>query len=324
MNTSLDLIQAGFNYSPSAQYLFNRAYAVSLAPPGQVSALQYGTIGKDPAPLRVKFEIEKTMFGASPNHSKIEIYGLSVASRQSIKKGYLVNLQAGYNNLLGTIFTGNVFFAKSDRNGPDIITSLECLDGGSSIVFARLDKSYPAGTTLIQILGDVAAAMSVTTNYQPDPVNAGIALGIPNVVYNNGFVCTGPCKDSLNKLLINQNLEWTIQDGNLNIIHKGNYDGNTAVVISSLTGMIGVPSQNQFYTQFTSLLNPKLVPGALVQLISENDSLDGFYKIRKAKYEGDSHDNKWQVMCECTPMPNGSVQTLSASQGFNYNSAVIT
>jgi hypothetical protein len=312
-----------FVYIPGSQYLFKRGYAVSIGPPNQTAALQYGTIGAKPAPLRVRFEIEKTMFGASPNHSKIEIYNLSTLSRQNIKKGYLIQLQAGYNNLINTIFNGNVFLGKSERHGADIITSYECLDGGGSIVFARLDKSYPAGSTLVQVLQDAATAMSVSSNLNSQGIGAGIAVGIPNVVFNKGFVANGPCKNTLDKLLAPVGLEWTIDNNNLNVIPKQNYDGNSAVVVSAETGMIGVPSNNEFFTQFTSLINPKIYPGSLVQLVSENQALNGFYKVRKAKYEGDSHDNKWQVACECTPMPN-VVQALPNSSGFDYNPAVVT
>lgn len=311
-----------FIFNPQAQYLFKRAYAVSLGPPNQQSALQYGTIGVSPAPLRIKFEIEKTMFGASPNHSKIDIYNLSIQSRSSIKKGYLVQLQAGYNNLLGTIFTGNVFVAKTERDGSEIMTSLECLDGGSAIIMAVLDKSYGEGVKLSQILQDVATAMSVVTNIQPVGVNSGIILGIPNVIFNTGFVAHGPCKDTLDKLLTPMGLEWNVQNGNLNIIPKRNFDGNTAQIVSVDTGMIGVPSQNEGFVQFTSLLNPKLVPGALVQLVSENKNLNGYFKIRKSKFEGDSHDNKWQVSCEACIMSNVT-QTLPASKGFDINTAVV-
>ncbi len=313
-----------FVYSAQAQYLFKRSYAVNLGPPGQTTALQYGTLGSNPAPIRVSFDIEKNMTGASANHSKINLFNLSQQSRTSIKKGYLVQLYGGYNTLIGLLFTGNVFIAKSERQGSDgtIMTTLECLDGGSAITYAKLDKSYPAGVTIQQILSDVATAMSVATTANPVGISAGISLNIPSQVFNKGFVAQGACKDTLDKLLKPQGLEWNIQNGNLNIIPIQNYDGTTAEVVSANTGLIGVPSQNEYFTQFTSLLNPRLVPGALVQLISENTALNGYYKVRKAKYEGDSHDQKWQVSCECTIMPN-VVQTAKIGEGFDYNSAVV-
>lgn len=323
--------QQPFIYSPTAQYLFNRSYSVALAPPKTPTALQYGNIGPKAAPLRVRFEIEKTMYGASPNHSKIEIYNMAIQTYQSLKTGYLVNLQAGYSNikvvpqnqsLVGTIFTGNIFLSHTSRSGAETITSLECLDGGAAITYARLDKSYPAGTNIAMILQDCATAMSVTNNSNPSGISAGIALGIPNVIYNKGFMAQGPCKNTLDKVLNPLGLQWTVQDGNLNILPKLNTDGASAIVISPSTGMIGVPSNNQFYTQFTCLLNPKVVPGCVVQLISENTSLNGFYKVLRAKYEGDTHDNKWQVSCEATLLKNVQ-QNLKLSTGFDYDTALV-
>jgi hypothetical protein len=335
------MILSNFVYDPNAQYLFKRAYTVSLAPPGQAASLQYGTAGLNPAPLRVRFDIDKNMVGSS-NKSKIELYNLSIQSRQSIKKGYMCQLQAGYSGLLETLFIGNVVIPKSVRKDGDIITELECGDGESAIVFARLDKSYGAGTTLAQILTDVAQAMGTATISNPVAINGGIAVGIPNVIYNKGFVAHGSCAETLTKLLKPQGVEWNVQNGNLNIIPINGNSGNTAIVVSSgvepsvdafgnptsvfnpqaATGLIGVPSQNDDFTQFTSLLNPKLVPGVLVKLISENTSLNGFYKIRRSHFEGDSHDNKWQVTCEAIPQ-TGVVQSLPTARGFNYTAAVV-
>lgn len=312
---------ATFVYSPSQQYLFNRAYSLNIGPPGQSSALQYGTVGDKPAPLRIRFDIDKNSIGSS-NKAKIELFNLTTQTRQAIKKGYVIQFQAGYNSLIDTLFIGNVINTKSDREGPDIITSLECGDGESAITYAVLDKSYPAGTTLIQILQDTAKAMSLGNPTNPVGINSGIAVGIPNLVYNKGFLAHGPCKDTLEKLLIPQGLEWSIQNGNLNIIPITNYTGQSAIVVSSATGMIGVPSKNEFFLVFDHLLNPKLVPGALIQMVSTNVALNGFNKIKRSHFVGDSRDQKWQISCEATSMPN-ITQNLALAQGFNYSPAAV-
>lgn len=316
-------IANSFVYNPNQQYLFKRSYAVNIGQLGQTAGLQYGTIGLHPAPLRIKFDIDKNMVGSS-NKSKIELYNLSQQSRQGIKKGYVIQLLAGYNGLISQLFLGNVLpnGLTSTRNGPDIVTSMECGDGESAITFSRLDKTYPAGTTLVQILSDVAVAMSLITSYNPVGVNAGIVLGIPNLVYNNGYVAHGPCNELLNVLLKPQGLEWSVQNGNLNITPIGKYNGQSAIVVSSETGMIGTPSSNDQFTQFTSLLNPRIIPGCLVQLQSENTTLNGFYTVRRCHYEGDTHDTKWQVACEAVLQP-GVSQNLPAAQGFDFNTAVV-
>lgn len=326
-----------FSYSPGSPYLFQRAYALTFGPKPLLGpqlpsvdqgAFQYGTIiqnGGKPAPLRVVFDIERYMYGASPNHSKISIYGLSLESRKKINTGFLVQLEAGYKGLIGTIFVGNVFIAKTERKESDIVTELECLDGGQAITMGRLDKSYPAGVLLSQILTDVAKAMGVS---------AGIALDIPVFVYNKGFIATGACKDTLDKLLVPRALEWNIQNGNLNILPIKKAFTTTAEIVSSgvsidpktgipvfnindATGLIGVPSQNNGFVQFSHLLNPRLVPGTLIQIKSQ--AINGYYKIRKSHFEGDTHDNKWNVNCEALPLPsnNGNVEDIVVN-GFDY------
>lgn len=303
-------INAFSNFQPR-DFLFGRSYTVTIGAPNQTGALQYGTVGKSPAPIRVKFDIDKNSLGTS-NKAKIELYNLSVQSRQSIKKGFIVQVKAGYQGIMDTLFVGNVLTngIGSDRKGPDIVTSIECGDGESSIVMARLDKSYPAGVTVLQILQDCASAMHLEDSFNPQGIGSGIVFLPENPVYNKGFNAKGAVSDTLTKVLKNLGLEWSVQDGNLNVIPKTGHNGQTAIVVSSKTGMIGVPSSNDQVTKFKSLLNPKLRPAALIKLDSENTALNGFYKIRRSHFEGDSHENSWNVECECIQMPN-VVQSLS-------------
>ena len=313
-----------FSYNPNAQYLFNRAYAIAIGAPGQTSALQYSNFPiqgssmlQKASPLKVRFDITKNLIG-SPAKAKFEIFNLSQQSRQAIKKGYIVQMQAGYNGLIETLFTGNIVpnGLKSARNGPDIITSMECGDGESSIVMTVLNKAYPAGTYLAQVVRDCALAMQLVDSDDPVGVNSGSILQVPEVTYGRGLTIEGPVKKTLDDLLKPQGLRWYVTNGNLNIIPVKSTNGSAAIVVSKDTGMIGTPSQNDQYTEFAALLNPKLLPGQLVQLISENTSLNGFYKIMSGHYEGDTHDSKWQVTCQCVAVNNVAIP-LTASNGFD-------
>lgn len=318
-----------FVYNPQSQYLFKRAYAINVGPPGSVTAQQYGTILNPPyaeaAPLRVCFEIETNMFGFSPNHSKVTLYNLSRLSRRTFQKDYLVQVYAGYNGLVGLIFTGNVFLATSERKGNtgDVATVLECLDGGSSITYARLDKSYPAGTPIYQVLSDIGIAMSLATSYNPVGVSAGNSMNIPNIILTRGFTAQGPCVDSLNLLLKPLNIEWNVLNGSLNLIPISNYIGtSTAEVISDRTGLINTPSKNNDFVQFKCLLNPRVSPGSLVELQCQDETLNGFYKIRKCNYNGDSHGHDWYVSVEAVA-PESVIQTAKVGTSFNYQTATI-
>lgn len=324
--------QSTFVFNPQQQYLFKRSYALAIGKPGTSASLQYANFAipgvngqlQPPSPLRIQFDIDKNGCGSS-NKSKISVYNFSLQSRQTIKKGWVLRLQAGYNGLVETIFFGNIPAGpgvKSKRDGPDIITEMECGDGENAIAYAVLDKSYPAGTTLAQIITDLGSAMGATVNGQPG-VGAGVIAGIPAIVFNNGRHVRGSVRDSLDEILKPYNLKWNVHNGNLNILPRTATNGQSAILVNQNTGMIGVPSFNNDLLQFTNLLNPRLIPDALIQMESENTALNGFYKLNRCHYEGDTHDTKWQVACEGIKVPN-LVQALPTAQGFNAQKAVVS
>ena len=324
------MIQNIGTYSEESQYLFGRTYSLAIGSPYSAAALQYsnlkvtGASGKMliASPLRVSFDIEKNNIG-SPNKGKIEVYNLSAQARNQIQKGAVLTLQAGYGKLIQTIFVGNILNkgVKIERRQNEIVTTLEGGDGESAISAATLDKSYPPGTNLSQVLQDIADSMHTPTTWNNQGIGAGIAVGIPNIVYGKGITVHGACRDTLNTLLQPLGVKWSVQNGNLTLISSKANNGDSAIVVSKYTGMIGTPSKSQFLC-FQSLLNPQLVPNAIIQLISDNTALNGFYKINKSHYEGDTHDTKWQVSCECS-VAEGVSQTLPASAGFDYSSAEV-
>lgn len=339
---------SNFIYNPNAQYLFSRTYALAIGAPRQTAALQYSNVAATvnsqvlpPSPLRVSFDIEKRLAGTS-NKSKIEIFNLAAQNRGKIQPGYLLTLQAGYRGLMDTIFVGNVDVkgAVSDRKGADIVTTLECGEGESSIVMARLDQTFPPGTTLAKVLAAIATAMSVSDIVTDSGVGFGSVVGIPNQSFSRGLTLHGSCKDSLDKITKTYGLRWSVQNGNLNILPVGSTLQQTAILVQSgattdpstgvtvfdpkkCTGLIGVPSAMMGnMAKFTTLLNPKIIPGSLVKLVCEDLTLNGFYKIMVAKYQGDTHQNKWQIECEAVRQTNVG-EVLPVAQGVNFDTAVI-
>lgn len=283
------------------QYLFGRQWAVTLSETGQ-PGLKYEGPGKDEKGLRVEFEITKTSQFSS-NKAEIKIYNLSGLSRESFqKKGVKLKLEVGYQGLLSAVYFGDVAKSNSMRSG-DIITKFECGDAERNILNAHFDKSYPPGTTAVSIFKDLAIALDV---------DVGTVLGIQNKVYNSGVTCTGAVSTILKRLCEGQGLEASVQNGTLQIIPLSGHNGETAIFLDKTTGLIGVPSKKDSGCEFTALLNPQMLPGTLVQVKSE--TVQGYFKIKTAKFQGDSHGDKWQVLCEGT--------RISASQSFPFNSGL--
>lgn len=290
------------------QYLFNRKWAFTIGQPGQV--------GNVYTQLKTTFDIDKQII-SSPNKSKIEVYNLTANQRKNIaisnpatgQIGDIIRLDAGYEGIVETLFIGDIARAKTTRKGPDIVTEFECGDTEKLLVYSHFEQSYPPGVTLVQIIKDCAVALGT---------NIGSILGVPTKVYNSGVSFSGSVKSILDKLLVEPQLEWSVQNGTLNILPITAHLGQAAVLVSQTTGMIGVPSQGEGFVQFDSLLNPKLVPGALVVL--ESEVINGSFKLRRAHFEGDSHGQKWQVGCEATPIL--AAQILPANRGLTFGSSV--
>lgn len=284
---------ADYQFNFVSSYLFNRAYALTLQPAGFVATVAQQFSNQ----LRVEFDIIKNSFSTS-NKSTIKIYNLSSDSRSKYTKGSLLILKAGYATTIDTIFrgvcTGRVM---NERKGADIITSFEFGDSEKEIFYTYFSQSYPALTPVIRVVNDLVQAMGVTL---------GSVSGIPETaIYSKGFTACGNVKKYLDNIAKTYNLQWSIQNGALQILPKGAALLQSAVVISKGTGLIGIPSQGNGgdnITTFTSLLNPKLVPNSLVSLVSDN--FTGIFTIKNAKFEGDTHGNKWQTVCECTEVNN--------------------
>jgi len=305
--------------------LFDRSYGIALAPSTGAQAAQYSNVGKDASALRIGFDIQKNV-KSSPNKAVFSLYNMSPATRGNIAKGTLVTFSAGYGEMAGNLFLGVVQRASTEKSGSDVVTKIECGDGEPSLAKVCINQNFPPGpqTTLAQIMQVLAQTMSVTTPANPQGINAGVAMGIPVVTFPRGFVAKGRVRDVMDALCKSHGLEWSIQNGALDIIPRGAHAGNQAIVLSAATGLIGIPSLNEGTLTFSALLNPMIAPNRLVVVQLRGDTrLNGFYKVTSAKYEGDTHDAKWQADCEAVALPNAQQQRLAAATGFNYATATV-
>lgn len=281
----------------SSQFLFNRQWKVTIGLPGD-TGYAYDS-------LKTVFDLEKVSRFTS-NKGKIALYNLSGISRQTFqKKGLKIRLDAGYKGLIETVYLGDVVRTTSERKQADIITTFECGDAEKNLEFTHFQKSYPAATPVVQVIKDIAVSLGV---------NIGTIIGIQNQTYNRGVAFSGAAKNILDEIVKGQGLEASVQNGYLQIIPITKHNGEEAIVLSKTSGLIGVPSLKESGIEFDALLNPRLLPGTPVQLISE--TINGFFKIRKAHFEGDSHGEKWQVKCEGVKI--NAQQSLPFNAGTSF------
>lgn len=274
--------------------------------------------------LRFSFNIEKTS-SETLNNSTVKIYNLNRDSRKLIETpNNIVILRAGYVQDSGAvqIFTGSVRRALTSREGVDWVTDIELDDGLLAYRDSKVSISFPPATSGITVLSNVASRFALPVKTLPNDIT--------NKQYPNGFSFVGRVRDAMSKVCEYLDLEWSIQNQEIQVIKKSGTLKNTAILISSESGMIGSPSleaktmtdkdaakrgintDQKGVIRRTSekddgikqrleiqgfkvktLLQPSLQCGQIVKLKAEG--IDDFLKIEKLTHSGDYYGADWST-----------------------------
>lgn len=285
--------------------LFDRVYRLLVGKKGSNSGLEI-------TELRIQFKIEKTA-KKNPNSNSIKIWNLKKETRAELEKpDTRCVLYAGYAEDAGPllIFNGGVTFAWSSHDGPDIITEFELGDGAQEIRDTTVSLGYGKNIKSTQILNDVAKKMGTPLTL---PSNA------PERSWLNGLSYFGSARTLLDKVTKGSGLEWSIQNGNLQVIQKGMVTTRQGVLISADSGMIKSPERDRAPNaevnddgspkkkrkskttvakdedgwKVKTLLMPTLNPGDRVEL--EALEVNGVFRIQELTHTGDSHEGDWQT-----------------------------
>jgi hypothetical protein len=264
--------------------------------------------------LRVQFKVKRTL-KKEPNTAEISISNLNENNRALFQQQHQkVILEAGYQNSIARIFSGNSRYIDQVRDGADWITKIQCGDGEINYQYRRASQSFAPGTRVADVVQNIVTALGLT------------ATGMDKVQeiseqFLQGYSAFGLASRELDKLLKNRGFEWSIQDGQLQILPVGAVTPDSIVVISSSSGMIGSPehgnperdipiSPDQFVVEgqkkrgppilkIRCLLQPGLNPGRRVQVIAQG--INGIFRIQQVVYSGDTHGGDWLAELECLP-----------------------
>jgi hypothetical protein len=251
--------------------------------------------------LRVRFEITKDLFGY-PNLGDIQIFNLSRDRVTAISQEFtLIELQVGYGGGLDTVFRGDVRNIVSRREGVDTITQFYAGDGERATRDARISKTYVAGTSIKQIIKEMAATFNI-----PTAKLDGLSTTRAN---QRGQTFSSATKDAMDKLADDYGFHWSIQDGELVTQGRESYDkDNTFFNINRSTGMIGSPTVTELGADVRTLLNPRLNPYRAIQITTPDVELNvgnlffrkkvptlgtGLFRINKVIHTGDTRGNDW-------------------------------
>lgn len=244
--------------------------------------------------LRVRFRCEKSN-ESKPNPAEVEIFNLAAATRSSLEtKNSSILLEAGYEDTVETLFAGDITKIVHQQEGSDIISKAEVKDGGNKYRNAKIEKGLPPGVKTQQIIDELIKELGLPR---------GTVIGVPNSQYANGVALSGLVKDRLDDICKKNGLQWSIQNGIVQVVPEGETTTDAPILLSPDTGLIGSPSKTKEGVEFTSLLQPKLIPGRPVQL--ESKFLKGLFKVYKVSHEGDSETEQFLSKVETAAKKKG-------------------
>lgn len=249
---------------------------------------------------RVAFVVEKTLKPA-PNKMAVRIWGLGETSRASIASApsVPVQLDVGRDPLsLANIFVGAVRSARSKLSSDDVgwITELSSGDGEDKTRTARVSASIGPGSSGDQVLRTLAASLGVS----PGNLDSAAALVAARKLWPKGTVLVGSAARELSTACLALGLEWSVQDGALQILPRGEPLAGEAVMLTPRTGLVGDSHQNaKREAKIVCLLRPEIRPGSLIVVDSVN--LRGQFRAEKVVYKGDTHGNEWETEITGSP-----------------------
>jgi hypothetical protein len=303
--------------------LFGRKVRLTLADPKMIGGKERidprGMLIED---LRVSFRIHKTL-KKEPNTAEVSVFNLSENSRAALQKRHVaIILEAGYDGAIAQLYSGDSRFIDQVSEGPDWVTKIQCGSGERAYQYRRVAKAFKRGTSVKLVVSQVAEALGFPTR--------GLEhLESLTEQFVNGYAAFGKVANELDHLLRSRGFEWSIQDGELQILPVGVATKETAVLLSAETGMIGSPEHgnpekkipaaqvdpsaegfNLAATKVTgpavlkvkSLIQPGLSPGRRVEVRARG--IHGQFRIQSVEHVGDTHGQSDPGIStiECVPV----------------------
>lgn len=272
---------------------FDRQYRLSVGPAGGEGFEIGAATVEQPIPLHINFALQRADL-ESQNTGKIEVWNLSPAHLAMLdEKNCCVSLRAGYGNRLPLIFAGKVSYASTAKDGSDVKTEIEVNDSLIQIRNTFVSVSYNGTVNWKNIFDDVAAQMGVAVSY---------SYNVTFVDVPNGFSFVGLGRDVIHKGCSCCGLDWSIQNGVMQIKKPGDVMSREVYVLSSKTGLIGIPvrvvvtkkedtDENVLGWDVEYLLNGAINVNDFVKL--ESNVVTGYFRVYSVEMTGDNISGDW-------------------------------
>lgn len=251
--------------------------------------------------LGIGFDIQKAL-GRELNKSQLRVINLSESARSTLSTDDPITmvLSAGYlGDNTSQLFQGDVRFSDIVNEGTDWITRFETGDGSKAFRTARINKSLKTAKPgdLLRECGDVLGAAGLNLGNLQDKVDeGGVVDGLNEFL--GGVVLSGLAVDVMTTVVTGLGYEWSIQDGEIQILRPDETTSDDILVVTPDSGLIGSPQQGKKgVIKFRMLLDGRASPGRPIRL----ESLErppGDMRIEKIAHIGDTWGNDWYTDVE--------------------------
>lgn len=281
---------------------FDRQYRLTISVPGQ-SGFEVGRTSADcTRALHISFSIEKSD-AESNNSGKITLWNLSKEHLSYLdKKDCAVLLKVGYGSRIATIFSGNITSVITQRDGADTMTEIEAVDGRVALRDTIISESYIGEIYAKAILDDATNSMGVTVVYSEAAQAEAAVKKMPN-----GFSYVGPAKTEIKKICDLCGLEWSMQNGVLQIKKPGEAISTLVYVLNKGSGLLDIPkriteaSKGEAATvegrdkkigwEIRYFMNGAVGVNDYIKL--ESNSVSGYFYVSKLSIDGDNLGGEW-------------------------------
>lgn len=301
--------------------IFGRRYQLQIGDKAEYLDIQLRddayNLGKS---LRINFLIQHEI-GGHVSYAEISVFNLNRQSQDAVFRKYTsIVLQAGYKEMFGPIFKGEIMNVQLIPGGSDGTRGVKifCKSIAESIRYTTVNQSLDESASAYDILRACAAPIGNPI------VFSGDFNGIPK--RPRGSVLQGNPISILNSLAKDFDFSWTIENNITKIIRNGYQVEGDMFVFSSRTGMIGSPIVTDTDISVRVALNPVVQLGREIKIESVAPEFafsgayftkvprsigEGIYEVRRIVHVGDSHGEIWESQLNCLRIDAAAKEILA-------------
>lgn len=301
--------------TPTAQnpaLMFQRTATVQISlTPSEVLTLQCGAAGFGfDVDFKVKRGVKVTPAANKPhpNTCELKLWGLNPSHRKALQQTYQpgktnpvipVVISAGYLTRRSVIFSGELRAGNNVTDGADVVTELSTGDGDKALTQQRLTIALGPGSQATQGLQTILTGLGIGQGNLQKAITLLQAQPLAATLFSKGVVLKGSAADLMTDFCRTAGLDWSVQNGALQITALNQPLAGQAVLIDENHGMIGSPTvDTQGILTVKTEMIPDVFPGVLLSV--QSVSVTGGYKVIAVETRGSTKSDEWGHTIQAT------------------------